>query len=687
MLFTFSWERGSVKRKEKYDAGAERVRRANTEEDMCGICGFTGYRQDQKTVIERMMKSIEHRGPDSEGSFCSDEITLGFRRLSIIDLEDGQQPMESADGNLHIVFNGEIYDYKELREELEDAGISFHTHSDTEVLVNAVQQYGDRVFHKLRGMFGFAVWNEREQSLMLARDFFGIKPVYYAQINGHFVFASEIKSILAFPGYKREVNQQALEQYLSFQYSPLEETFFKGIYKLMPGHVLFYRNGKYEIKKYFQARLTPQKSEKGKLINEAEAQTLQLEHVLADSVEHHMLSDVEVGSFLSGGVDSGYLAAASGADQAFTVGFDEGDHYNEVKKAAEVAKKAGLKHHVKIISKEEFWNSLPDVMYHMDEPLGDASAVALYFLAQEASKHVKVVLSGEGADELFGGYNIYREPEALKKVTWIPFGLRRAIGKLAAKLPDIKGRDFLIRASMSVEERFIGNAYIYREKEKDQILKNGVTGISTQEYLRPFYEEIGKPFLEKETQKDKNCNTSKLSRRRSSESKISGKASSLQDMEKMQSVDLNYWLPGDILQKADKMSMAHSLEVRVPFLDKEVFDLASRLPKESKIANGTTKYIFRKAVSNYIPQDTDGRKKLGFPIPIRVWLRQDDWYQKVMELFTSEEAEKFFNTRKLVQLLKEHKEEKADNSRKIWTVLAFLVWYDRFFMKSAGILE
>lgn len=633
---------------------------------MCGICGFTGHRNDQKAVIERMMKSIEHRGPDSEGSFCGGEITLGFRRLSIIDLEDGQQPMESADGNLHIVFNGEIYDYKELRAELEAAGISFRTHSDTEVLVNTIQQYGEEALDKLRGMFGFAVWNEKEQTLMLARDFFGIKPVYYAQIDGHFVFASEIKSILAFPGYKREVNRLALEQYLSFQYSALEETFFKGIYKLMPGHVLIYRDGKYEIKSYFKARLTPGQWEEG---------AAQLETVLDDSVKHHMLSDVEVGAFLSGGVDSGYLAAASGADQAFTVGFDEGNRYNEVEKAAQVAKAAGLKHHVKIISKEEFWNSLPDVMYHMDEPSGDASAVALYFLAQEAAKHVKVVLSGEGADELFGGYNIYREPEALKMVGWIPFGIRRAVGRLAAKLPDVKGRDFLIRAGKKVEERFIGNAYIYGEKEKNQILKGGVTGQTTQEYLNPFYKEIENDRFFGKT--DRTKHTEKVYRIEKKSGSL-GK-SHLQDMEKMQSVDLNYWLPGDILQKADKMSMAHSLEVRVPFLDKEVWALAAGLPKEAKIADGTTKYIFRKAVSKYIPQDTDGRKKLGFPIPIRVWLRQDDWYQMVKELFTSKEAEEFFYTEKLLQLLNEHKDGKQDNSRKIWTVLTFLIWYNTFF--------
>ena len=614
---------------------------------MCGICGFTGYRQDQKIVIEKMMKAIVHRGPDSEGSFCRDEITLGFRRLSIIDPTDGLQPMDSNDGNLHIVFNGEIYNYKELRTEAEADGISFHTHSDTEVLVNTIQKYGEKAFDKLRGMYGFAVWNEKEQSLMLARDFFGIKPLYYAKIDGHFVFASEIKSILAFPGYERKVNQEALEQYLSFQYSPLEETFFRGIYKLMPGHMLLYKNGNYEIKTYFKAKLAPRLLGSKKDLEQLQ---FQLSRILTDSVRHHMLSDVEVGAFLSGGVDSGYLAVASGVKQAFSVGFDEGELYNEVDKAAEIAKKAGIKHHVKIISKQEFWDALPDVMYHMDEPLADASAVALYFLSKEAAGHVKVVLSGEGADELFGGYNIYREPESLKKIAWIPFGVRRVIGKLAAKLPDVKGRDFLIRAGMKVEERFIGNAYIYREKEKAQILKNKVTGPSTQEYLRPFFKEL--------------------------ESENRG---SLRDMEKMQSVDLRYWLPGDILQKADKMSMAHSLEVRVPFLDKEVFDFAAKLPKEAKIAAGTTKYIFRKAVSEFLPQETDERRKLGFPIPIRVWLRQDDWYQRVKELFTSKEAEEFFHTDKLLLLLKEHKEKKADNSRKIWTVLTFLIWYDRFF--------
>ena len=613
---------------------------------MCGICGFTGYRQDQKTVIERMMKAIEHRGPDSEGSFCREKITLGFRRLSIIDLEDGQQPMESADGNLHIVFNGEIYDYKELRAELETFGISFCTHSDTEVLVNTLQQYGEKALDKLRGIFGFAVWNEQEQSLMLARDFFGIKPVYYAEIDGHFVFASEIKSILAFPGYERKVNQKALEQYLSFQYSPLEETFFKGIYKLMPGHMLLYKNGNYEIKTYFKTKLTP-----GKWNRKTNMEQLrnQLAENLKDSVEHHMLSDVEVGAFLSGGVDSGYLASSSGADQAFTVGFDEGDRYSEVNKAAKVAEKAGLKHHVKIISKQEFWDALPDVMYHMDEPLADASAVALYFLSKEAAGHVKVVLSGEGADELFGGYNIYREPHDLAGFQKLPYVLRKGLASCASALPfRFKGKNFLIRASKPVEERFIGNAFMFNEKERSRVLKNPTGKYNHTELTKPFYDKV------------KNQD----------------------DVTKMQYIDINFWLIGDILLKADKMSMAHSLEVRVPFLDREVFDVARHIPTKYKVNKQNTKYAMRMAAHRYLPDMVAEKKKLGFPVPIRIWLRDEKYYNVIKKAFHSEAANKYFNTDVLMQYLDEHKEGKADNSRKIWTVYMFLVWYNDFFGES-----
>ena len=609
---------------------------------MCGICGFTGYRQDQKIVIEKMMKAIVHRGPDSEGSFCRDEITLGFRRLSIIDPTDGLQPMDSNDGNLHIVFNGEIYNYKELRTEAEADGISFHTHSDTEVLVNTIQKYGEKAFDKLRGMYGFAVWNEKEQSLMLARDFFGIKPLYYAKIDGHFVFASEIKSILAFPGYERKVNQEALEQYLSFQYSPLEETFFRGIYKLMPGHMLLYKNGNYEIKTYFKAKLAPRLLGSKKDLEQLQ---FQLSRILTDSVRHHMLSDVEVGAFLSGGVDSGYLAVASGVKQAFSVGFDEGELYNEVDKAAEIAKKAGIKHHVRIISKQEFWDALPDVMYHMDEPLADASAVALYFLSKEAADHVKVVLSGEGADELFGGYNIYHEPISLKGYQKIPKCVRKGLAAVAKKMPDIKGRDFIIRGSKTVEERFIGNANMFSVEDREKLLKTKLTHKTPQDIVADAYKKV----------------------------------SHLNDIAKMQYIDTNFWLQGDILLKADKMSMAHCLESRVPFLDVKVFDYAKKLPIDFRCNDEATKRAFRIAAKRHIPEATANKKKLGFPVPIRVWLKEDNYYNKVMETLTGEAAQKFFNTDILVKLMEDHRAGKADNSRRIWTVYVFLVWYKVYF--------
>lgn len=610
---------------------------------MCGICGFVGSRKEKKAIIGAMMEAIEHRGPDSYGAYYSQEASLGFRRLSIIDLKDGNQPMRSEDDRWSIVFNGEIYNYRELRKEFEKSGLSFRTSSDTEVLLKGIQLYGEKILNRLRGMFGFAVWDKEEKTLMLARDFFGIKPVYFAEIGGCLVFASEIKSILQFPGYVKKVNERALEQYLSFQYSVLEETFFEGIFKLLPGHVLFYKDGKIKIRPYFVPKLKPQKGAKEQELLE------RLDGQLRHTVKRHMVSDVEVGSFLSGGVDSGFLTSVSRVDKAFTVGFGEGKKYSEVSRAKRITDNVSLEHHIKIISKREFWDALPNVMYHMDEPSGDASAVALYFLAKEASKHVKVVLSGEGADELFGGYNIYREPEALKGMAWLPGFLRRLLGRFAEKLPDVKGRDYLIRAGKSVEERFIGNACIFKENEKRDVLLRPLTGPSAAGLLSDSYQKV----------------------------------SHLKDMEKMQYIDLNYWLPGDILQKADKMSMAHSLEVRVPFLDKDVYDLASRFPKKLKIKEHTTKYLFRKAISKYLPQDASGTKKLGFPVPIRVWMREKDWYEQIKDRFTSKTAKQFFQTDKLLGLLEEHREEKKDNSRKIWTVLMFLIWYEVYFEDSA----
>lgn len=610
---------------------------------MCGICGFLGSnetKENKEAILRSMMRAMKHRGPDSEGVHITDDSALGFVRLSIIDLADGTQPMNNEDGKLTLVFNGEIYNYKKLRKELKELGHTFANHSDSETLLHGYESWGTDLVYKIRGMFGFGIWDDNNKKFFAARDFFGIKPFFYTIVDGVFVFASEIKCLLEYPGFKKEVNQEVLEQYLSFQYSPLQETFFKGVYRLMPGHFLTWENGNVNIQRYFDPMLTP------KNMGTDEEIIDRIDKTMEKSVKRHMIADVEVGAFLSGGVDSSYIAAKFTGNKAFTVGFlDDKNKYSEISYARELVEKLGLEHYTKIISKEEYWESIPKVMYHLDEPSGDAAGIALYFVAQEAAKHVKVVTSGEGSDELFGGYNIYLEPHDLKYLSWLPKGLRRALAKVAEKLPDVKGKNYIIRASKDVEERFIGNARIFSDKERKEILVNKTPAKSTFELLKPTYKKVSK----------------------------------LEDMNKMQYVDLNYWLPGDILQKADKMSMAHSLELRVPFLDRDVFELARCLPTSAKVRNHQTKYLFRKASERCLPQDNADRKKLGFPVPIRVWLKEDPWYSEVKAMFTSDAAKEFFHTEKLVALLDEHKAGHKDNSRKIWTVFAFLVWHKVFF--------
>lgn len=613
---------------------------------MCGICGMIGKVDNKEQILQGMMKAIEHRGPDGSESYIAKEAALGFQRLSIIDLDTGMQPMFNEEGDKVLVFNGEIYNYWILKEMLVQKGHTFRTTSDSEVLLHGYEEFGEGMLSKLRGMFGFAIWDEEKKELFAARDFFGIKPFYYAVIGGTLVFASEIKSILEYPGYERKINEEALEQYLSFQYSVLPETFFKGIYKLLPGHYLTYKNHVLQVVRYFEASLKPERHESMKHALK------DVEDIMRQSVRRHLISDVEVGSFLSGGVDSGLIAAISGCIKTFTVGFcGEGDLYDETGDAKELADTLHLKNSCRYIEKEEFKKAVPEVMYYLDEPSGDASAVALYFLAQEASKEVKVVLSGEGSDEIFGGYNIYREPKMLKLIDWLPLSFRKKLACMAQKLPkSMKGRGYLIRASLPVDERYIGNAYIFHEEEKARLLKREVTK-QAKEIIEGTYDDT----------------------------------SHLNDSEKMQSVDLKYWLPGDILQKADRMSMAHSLELRVPFLDWDVFRIARGLPCRMKLRRHTTKYILRRAACAYLPKPSFSKPKLGFPVPIRNWLKDEDWYENIKAAFGGETAAIYFHTDYLMELLEEHKKGTADNSRKIWTVYVFLVWYHIFFESHGNI--
>lgn len=617
---------------------------------MCGICGFVGKGPkgiERENVLGEMMDAIRHRGPDDEGSCLKGEAAFGFRRLAIIDLEKGAQPMKNETGDQVLVFNGEIYNYRELRGELLQAGHVFQTEADTEVLVHGYEEWGEKLLTKLRGMFAFAVWDEKKREVFAARDFFGVKPFYYALIGDTLVFASEIKSILKYPAYEKKLNEEALEQYLSFQYSALEETFFKGIFRLEPGHCLHYRPGSMvlEIHRYFSPELTPKEWKNEEFLTDT------VDHIVEDSVNAHMQADVEVGCFLSGGVDSGLIASEFTGKRAYTVGFgQEGEYYHEGIFAGETAQQCNLTHRSRGIREQEFWDAVPEVLYYLDEPLGDASAVALYFLSMEAAKDVKVVVSGEGADELFGGYRIYCEPEALRLYQKLPESLRRWIGKAAEYMPNRKGKNFLIRGSKTLEERYIGNANIFSYDERRELLRRPGGARSPQGFLEEDYAAM--------------------------------RERGLTDADRMQEIDLRHWLPGDILQKADRMSMAHSLEVRVPFLDPEVFQVARRIPHEMKQRGNVTKYIFRKAAARQLDSDTSEREKLGFPVPIRRWMCGEEGSAHLKKAFSGQAAETYFHTEKLWKLLEEHQKGKADNSRKLWTVYTFCLWYDIFFLES-----
>ena len=606
---------------------------------MCGFVGFTGGLAQREEVLQEMMDAIIHRGPDSAGTYIDDDIALGFRRLSIIDLDSGSQPMYNENRDMVIVFNGEIYNYKELRDELIKKGHVFANNADTEVLIHGYEEYGEELLTKLRGMFAFVIWDSKKKKLFAARDFFGIKPFYYALVDGQLVFASEIKSILKYTPYNKEMNRDALENYLTFQYSVLPETFFKGIYKLMPSHCLTFENGRLDIKRYWEPVFEPDEN------TGLPEMVDRIDSAMQDSIKMHKVSDVEVGSFLSSGVDSSYVAACFNGDKTFTVGFDY-EKYNEIDYAKSLSEKIKIDNYSKLISTDEYWNILPTVQYHMDEPLADPSAVALYFVSKTAAEHVKVSLSGEGADEFFGGYNIYREPFSLRPITRLPRPIRKFLGACASAIPfRVKGKNYLIRGSKDVEERFIGNAFLFNEKDREKILRNPSGRYNHMELTKPYYDKV----------------------------------KNLDDTTKMQYIDIHFWLIGDILLKADKMSMANSLEVRVPFLDRKVFEVARHVPLKYKVTKENTKFAMRQAAHRYLPDIVAEKKKLGFPVPIRIWLRDDKYYNIVKEAFTSKAAEEFFKTDEIVKLLDGHKAGKADNSRKIWAIYMFLVWHKRFF--------
>ena len=602
---------------------------------MCGICGII-RKGDNKDIIKKMNDRIMHRGPDGEGYYIDGDVAFGHRRLSIIDLSTGDQPIYNEDNSVVTVYNGEIYNYLELRSELESLGHEFKTKSDTEVLVHGYEEWHTDLPKHLRGMFAFAIYDKNRNEIFLARDNFGIKPLYYAKMNDSFMFASEIKSFLDVPDFKKEFNEDILETYLEFSFVPTNETFFKGVYRLDAGCSLLYKDEDIKINKYFKLDFKEDKMSFTDAVKN-------ISDVMDDSVKRHLIADVEVGSFLSSGIDSSYIVSLAKPDKTYTVGY-ENKKYDEINYAKDLADKLGIKNESKIIKKDEYLDAIPKIMYHLDEPTSDPAAISLYFVAKLASRDLKVVLSGEGADEFFGGYNYYREEVDYKFYNKIPFCIRHAIGKVAGLFPEVRGFNFLVRRGEKLENSYIGVNRNFSEKMARKVLRKNYE-LKAIDVTKDVYNEF----------KD------------------------YSNIDKMQAIDINFWLMKDILLKADRMTMASSIEGRVPFIDKEVFSVASKLPFDYKVTKENTKVALREAARKVIPTDAYKKKKLGFPVPIREWIKDGAFKEDIEKTINSDVANKYFNVKFLNKLFNEHLSGKKDNYRKIWTVYTFIKWYQFFF--------
>lgn len=604
---------------------------------MCGIVGFIGNEENKGERIKKMTDRMVHRGPDQEGYYIDEMIALGHRRLSIIDLENGTQPMFNEDKSLVVIFNGEIYNYRELKEELERKGHEFRTNSDTEVLLHGYERWGKELLKKLRGMFAFAIWEKASKTLFLARDHFGIKPLYYYQNGDTFMFASEIKAFLDHPKFKKELNKELIGPYLSFSFTPTAKTFFKGVYSLEQGNSLVFQKNQIKIQPYFELEFQEKMTDRQTMIKE-------IQTIMQNSVQHHMISDVEVGAFLSSGIDSSYLVSLAKTYKTYTVGY-QNPKYSEIQYAQNLTAKLDISNISKQISKEEYLRKLPEVLYYMDEPSCDASAVSLYFLSKLASEEVKVIISGEGADEFFGGYNTYREEVDFKWYNKIPFVFRRLLALIFENFPEGRGRNLIVRRGKKLEEEYVGVNKIFSQKERKKVL-NCKDTIKNKTITKPIFDQY----------KTKD------------------------HLVKMQAFDIKNWLIKDILLKVDKMTMANSLEARTPFVDKEVFKIASTIPQAYKVSKENTKIALREAAKKDIPNDSYKKKKLGFPVPLREWMRGEDVYNEIRKTILQEFVKEFFNQKYVLHLLEEHKNGKKDNYKKVWAIYCFIKWYEVFFI-------
>ena len=625
---------------------------------MCGLLGMlaaTGNVDKYVDALDRSLPCMRPRGPDAAGTWHDGDAAFGFNRLSIIDLEHSHQPLrwgpEDEPDRYAMTFNGEIYNYVELREELKGLGYTFHTEGDGEPIVVGYHHWGKDVVNHLRGMFGIVIWDTHTKTMFAARDQFGIKPLYYATTEAGTVFASEMKCILEMAdeiGLELNLDRRAIEHYVDLQYVPEPESLHANIRRVESGCTVTLRPGEDVVaERYFKPRFPVQQVKQG------EEQQLfnRIAEALEDSVAKHMRADVTVGSFLSGGIDSTAIATLAKRHNpdllTFTTGFER-EGYSEVDVAAESAEAIGVEHIVKIVSPEEYAESIPKIMWYLDNPVADPSLVPLYFVAQEARKHVKVVLSGEGADELFGGYTIYKEPLSLAPFEKVPSPLRRGLGKLSQVLPEgMKGKSLLNRGSMTMEERYYGNARSFNFDQMQRVIPWAKREWDHREVTAPIYAQ-SKDF---------------------------------DPVARMQHLDLFTWMRGDILVKADKINMANSLELRVPFLDKEVFKVAESIPYDLKISHGTTKYALRKAMEQIVPAHVLHRKKLGFPVPMRHWLAGDELYGWAQDTINESQTEDIFNKKEVLEMLKEHRDGVSDHSRRLWTVLSFMIWHGIFVEK------
>ncbi|MFD2133998.1 asparagine synthase (glutamine-hydrolyzing) [Pseudogracilibacillus auburnensis] len=593
----------------------------------------------------------------SKGYFVDDHVAIGFGGLCPEDLLPEQQPYHFSNGRYTLILNGEIYNDVELRNKLKKDGYHFDSESVLEVIAKLFLDKNVQAFSHLRGRFSIFIWDSKDKIVYGARDSFGSKSLYYVEGEKQVIFATEEKYIISALDDAKVIDHEALQHYFTFQYVPEPLTLMKNIRKVEPGHYFIKElNKPIEFARYFHATFQPVITEQKRMIS-------WIRDVLIESVHIHMRTELPLGSLLSGGIDSSLIVALAKEVnpniKTFTVGFEH-EGFSEIEVAQNTAEQLGVDNISYVISQEEYIEKLPEIIWHMEDPLADPSCVPLYFVAREAKKHVEAVLSGEGADELFGGYNIYREPGSLKVFQAIPNGINHVINKIATTLPEgVKGKSFLIRGTTPLKDRYIGNAKMFEENEKEELLKQYDKNAFYQTITEKLYRNVTEDHL----------------------------------VQQMQYIDMHTWLPGDILLKGNKMMKAHALQLRLPFLDKEVFEVARKIPVDENIAGGTTKLLLRNAFSDLVPESVLFRKKLGFPVPIRHWLKEDSFYHWTQGLIRESETDHLLDKTVVLKLLTDHRQGKSDHSRKIWTVLIFMIWHQIFieekysFAKNESTLE